>query len=54
MMGAGVGMIVFLIYLGVIVYFFYLMNQIATSVKRIADRLDKNAELMINNREVGE
>ncbi len=54
MMGSGVGMIVLLIYLGVIVYFFYLMNQIATSVKRIADRLEKNVEIMPVNRESGE
>ncbi|SDE12785.1 hypothetical protein [Sporomusa acidovorans] len=40
MMG-GYGLIFMLVYLGLLVYFFYLLSSMAKSLGRIADRLDR-------------
>lgn len=40
MMG-GFGFVFIFVYLGVVVYFFYLLTSIAKSVRQIADKVDK-------------
>lgn len=41
MMG-GFGFVFVLVYLGLVVYFFYLLTGIAKSLRRIADSFEKN------------
>jgi len=41
MMGWG-GFVFVLVYLGLVVYFFYLLTGMAKSLRRIADNLEKN------------
>lgn len=44
-MMSGYGLVFMVIYLGAVVYFFYLLASIAKSLGRIADRLDRVASL---------
>lgn len=44
-MMSGYGIVFMLVYLGAVVYFFYLLSSIAKSLGRIADRLDRVASL---------
>jgi hypothetical protein len=44
-MMSGYGFVFMLVYLGAVVYFFYLLTSMAKALGRIADRLDKLASL---------